>query len=160
MSEFNLDLASRVLDHITLHPDQHQQPNYRSCVVGWTLRLANDRDRQVVRDYTGGLDCGGSAQTAAVLLGIPRLIADDIYGTMGNGPARRKLQRLVDVELKRRRKVAEAQEKAVKAEAKQAKVAAKRAARVEEETQRALDLQAREQVRAHARTPVEELTHV
>lgn len=149
MSEFNLDLAERVLEQITLHPETHYQPSHLSCVVGWTVQLANSEERQVLRDYTGRMECSyysiNSSERAAVMLGVEPRVTLKIFNTMSGRLARRQLKRLIYAELKRRKSAAKADAKAAKAAA---KAAAKRADHIEEETQRSIDLQARAQVRA------------
>lgn len=146
MTEFNLDLAEKVLEQITLHPETHHQSSPTFCVVGWTIKLGKVR-----QNYER------SASRAAEALGIDYDTARDIWETMNDNAARRKLVRLIKQEKRHRKAEERTARKADRAATKQAKADAKRAVRVEEETQRALDLQARAQVRAHAKVrPSEE----
>lgn len=133
------------MDQITLNPDTHNQRTVARCVVGWTVKLADGSDR-LVRDFGGGFYRPEIVHRAAHLLGISYETAENIFDTMNNEKARRKLEVLIDAEVKRREIESRAAKKVVKAAAKQTKKDAKRQARIEEETQQALDLQAREQV--------------
>lgn len=124
MSEFNLDLGQRVLEQITLNPELHDQKDPSACVMGWTVRLGGEYQYWCYDDITDG----------AKMLGISHCRAAIIYIILGNRIARWELARLVHKEERRRYR------RDLKA--------GKRAARIEEETQRSLDLQVREQVRA------------
>jgi hypothetical protein len=160
MTQFNLDLANRVMHQITLHPERHVQSSGDHCVVGWAVRLANSDDMQVFRDYSGQTERDrfnearwrtGTREVAALMLGAPEHVVSDIWTDMYNRSAKHKLQVLINTEVKRRRHDAKAQQKLDRAQAKQDKKIAKRHARIEEETQRSMDLQAREQVHAFRR---------
>lgn len=155
MTQFNLDLANKVMDQITFHPHLHNQRSGSRCVVGWTVKLADGKTK-VRHDFSGRFD--SDVHRGARLLGIPYDTSYDIYGTMDNDLAKHKLQDLIDAEVKRRetesrsakrliKKAVKAQQKRDKAKAKQDNKIAKRHARIEEETQRCIDMQAREQAR-------------
>lgn len=144
MTQFNLDLANKVMDQITLHPHLHNQRSGSRCVVGWTVKLADGKTK-VRHDFSGRFD--SDVHRGARLLGIPYDTSYDIYGTMDNDLAKHKLQDLIDAEVDRRRHDVKAQQKRDRAQAKQDNKIAKKAARVEEETQRSIDVQAREQAR-------------
>jgi hypothetical protein len=40
----NKELGSKVLDHITRHPEEHSQATWNFCVYGWAIRIA-DREK-------------------------------------------------------------------------------------------------------------------
>lgn len=136
MSEFNLELGKQVLEQITLNPKTHHQADPQSCVMGWTVQLGGKTEYWCT---------GTTSEKGAKLLGISRFRAGWIYGIPFNHIARWHLARLVHREETRRyvrnQLLLHAQHKADR-------TAARHAARIEEETQRSLDLQAREQVRA------------
>jgi hypothetical protein len=144
VSEFNLELAEKVLQQIDSTPEWHIQSSPSYCVLGWVVKLG-----EVHQDFSG------TESRAAEALGIDFKTARDIWQTMSESAAKRKLVRLIKDEKSARAAIAKAAakaaRKAAKVAAKQAAADAKRAARIEEETQRVLDLQAREQMRAHKR---------
>lgn len=48
--EFNIPLATKVLDHVTVHPDMHDQRTVmdschtRGCIAGWTVEFGKNVD--------------------------------------------------------------------------------------------------------------------
>lgn len=132
MTEFNLDLGKKVLNQVTLDPGSHHQSDPESCIMGWSVRLGDGSFSHYCSTASSTSVIRSTNEGRAQLLGITPRRAAWIYNTPFNFVARHHLARLVAREERRRDR--------------EARRIAKRAARVEKETQAALDLQARAQL--------------
>ncbi|MBF6326531.1 hypothetical protein IU451_28945 [Nocardia cyriacigeorgica] len=96
----NIPLMRRVLDHITAHPDQHDQSNYTRCVAGWAIKLdgywaflnpgAGFAAIEVVDFHTGNIEY--TDDVARDLLGLDEAEAEFLILNADNQQARAWLE--------------------------------------------------------------------